>query len=605
MPDIYGIQGKILRINLTTRSSKVEDLSSSLVEKYIGGRGLGAYYLAKEVNPDVEPFSEANKLIFMNGPLSGTLIPGNNKICVTFKSPLTNSYSYSLCGGHFGPELKFAGFDGLIIEGSAAVPVYLWINNEQVEFRDATKIWGSLVPEAESLIRNDLGGDKSVQISVIGKSGENLNRYACITSSLFREFGRGGAGAVMGSKKLKGIAIKGSKDVMVFDNKKVKALSELLSDNIRNSGGGIVRRKYGTNELVERINSRGFWVTRNFTSGYFEEGAKLEGSKMREAIVFGDSSCFMCPIACGKRTAITLPNGEEIIMEGPEFETVGSLGSNCGISDWEILLKATRICDRYGMDTMNAGFCVSLAMECFEKGYISLEDTNGINLKFGNGDALIEVLELIGKREGIGNILAEGVKFAAEKFGAPELAMESKGQSLAVYDPRGAKAMALTYATSPKGAHHMIATTFGPEIATGTRLEEVNKALLQRNHQFSMCIVDSIGICSTMRGGVPLMHQAEAYSAVTGIKADEVSLNKAAERIINLERLYNVKIGFSRKDDRLPKRFTDEVISEGESKGHTVNLEFLLDEFYETMNWDKNGIPTEEKLNELNIMDIF
>ncbi|MHA2474032.1 MAG: aldehyde ferredoxin oxidoreductase family protein [Promethearchaeota archaeon] len=605
MPDIYGIQGKILRINLTTRSSNVEDLTTSLLEKYIGGRGIGAYFLVKEVKPDTKPFSEDNKLIFMNGPLSGTLIPGNNKICVTFKSPLTNSYSYSLCGGHFGPELKFAGYDGLIVEGSSVVPVYLWINNDKVEIRDAKKFWGTLVPEAESLIRNDLGGDNTVQISVIGISGENLNRYACITSSLYREFGRGGAGAVMGSKKLKGIAVKGSRDVVVFDNKKVKQLSELLSDNIRSSGGGVVRRKYGTNELVERINSRGFWVTRNFTDGYFEDGNKLEGSKMRESIVVGDSSCFMCPIACGKRTAITLPNGEELIMEGPEFETVGSLGSNCGISDWEVLLKATRVCDIYGMDTMNAGFCVSLAMECFEKGYISLEDTNGINLKFGNGDALIEVLELIGKREGIGNILAEGVKFAAEKFGAPELAMESKGQSLAVYDPRGAKAMALTYATSPKGAHHMIATTFGAEIATGTRLEEVNKALLQRNHQFSMCIVDSIGICSTMRGGVPLMHQAEAYSAVTGIDTDEDTLNNAAERIINLERLYNVKIGFSRKDDRLPKRFTDEVISEGESKGQTVNLEFLLDEFYETMSWDKNGIPTKEKLNELDIMDFF
>jgi aldehyde:ferredoxin oxidoreductase len=605
VPEIYGIQGKILRINLTTRSSKVEELTSSLVEKYIGGRGLGAYFLAKEVKPDTEAFSEQNKLVFMNGPLSGTLIPGNNKICVTFKSPLTNSYSYSLCGGHFGPELKFAGYDGLIIEGSSSTPVYVWINNEQVEIRDATNIWGTLVPDAESLIRNELGGDNSTQISIIGISGENLNRYACITSGLYREFGRGGAGAVMGSKKLKGIAVKGSKDVIVFDNKKVRELSELLSDNIRSSGGGTVRRKYGTNELVERINSRGFWVTRNFTEGYFEEGAKLEGTKMRESIVFGDSSCFMCPIACGKRTKITLSDGEELIMEGPEFETVGSLGSNCGISDWGVLLKATSICDRYGMDTMNAGFCVSLAMECFEKGIINLNDTNGINMTFGNGVALIKVLELIGRREGIGDILAEGTRFAAEKFGASELAMESKGQSLAVYDPRGAKAMALTYATSPKGAHHMQATTFGAEIAMGTRLEEVNKAILQRNHQFSMCIVDSIGICSTMRGGLPLMHQAEAYSAVTGINSDEDTLNQVAERIINLERLYNVKIGFSRKDDTLPKRFTDEEMTEGESKGSKVNLEYLLDEFYETMGWDNNGIPTEEKLRELDIIDVL
>jgi aldehyde:ferredoxin oxidoreductase len=409
----------------------------------------------------------------------------------------------------------------------------------------------------------------------------------------------------MGSKKLKGIAVRGSKDVIVSDTKKVMELSELLSDNLRASGGGKVRRQYGTNELVEKINSRGFLVTRNFTSGYFEEGSKLEGPKMRELLVFGDSSCFMCPIGCGKRTSITLPDGEELIMEGPEFESVGSLGSNCGISDWKVLLKATSICDKYGMDTMNAGFCVSLAMECFEKGIIGLEETGGIELKFGNGNALIEVLELIGKREGIGDILAEGIKFAAEKFGAPELAMESKGQSLAVYDPRGAKAMALTYATSAKGAHHMNATTFGAEIAMGTRFKLENKALLQRNHQFSMCIVDSIGFCSTMRAGIPLMHQAEAYSAVTGFKADENTLNKNAERIINLERLYNVKNGFSRKDDTLPKRFIEEEMPEGESKGETVDLEFLLDEFYEVMNWTKDGIPTEEKLKELEIIDII
>jgi len=313
----------------------------------------------------------------------------------------------------------------------------------------------------------------------------------------------------------------------------------------------------------------------------------------------------MCPIGCGKRTSITLPDGEELIMEGPEFESVGSLGSNCGISDWNVLLKATSICDKYGMDTINAGFCVSLAMECFEKGIIGLEETGDIELKFGDGDALLKVLELIGKREGIGDILAEGTKFAAEKFGAPELAMESKGQSLAVYDPRGAKAMALTYATSAKGAHHMNATTFGAEIAMNTRFKVENKASLQRNHQFSMCIVDSIGICSTMRAGIPLMHQAEAYSAVTGFEADENTLNKTAERIINLERLYNVKNGFSRKDDTLPKRFIEEEMPEGEGKGETVDLEFLLDEFYEVMNWTKDGIPTEEKLKELEIIDII
>ena len=605
MTKIYGSHGKILRVNLSLGKIDSEAIPISILESYIGGRGLGAYYLAKEVQPNANAFSRENKLIFMNGPLSGTLIPGNNKICVTFKSPLTNSYSYSLCGGHIGPELKFAGYDGLIIDGKSEIPVYLWIDDKSIELRDAQEIWGSFIPETEALVRNDLSGDQSIQMAVIGPSGENLNKYACITSSLFREFGRGGAGAVMGSKNLKAIAIRGSKDVIVANPKKVKELSELLSENIRNSNGGRIRRQYGTAELVEKINSRGFFVTRNFTSGYFKEGEKLEGPKMRESLVFGDSSCFMCPIACGKRTALTLPGGEELIMEGPEFETIGSLGSNCGISDWPTLLKATSICDKYGMDTMNAGFCVSLAMECFEKNLIGLEETNGIELNFGNGKALVDILELIGKREGIGDVLAEGTKNAAEKFNAPELAMESKGQSLAVYDPRGAKAMALSYATSPKGAHHMVATTFGAEIGMGNRFKLENKAMLQRNHQFSMCIVDSIGICSTMRAGIPLIQQVEAYSAVTGFEADVSVMNLIAERIINLERLYNVKNGFSRKDDTLPKRFMDEEIPEGESKGEKVNLEFLLDEFYKVMGWDDNGIPSESKIDELALTDFL
>ena len=602
MTKISGFHSRILRINLTSGKSNVEDIPLQILKKYTGGRGLGAYYLSKEVKPNIDPLSEGNKLIFMNGPLSGTLIPGNNKICVTFKSPLTNSYSYSLCGGHFGPELKFAGYDGLIIEGHSKSPVYIWIDDHQVEIKDAKHIWGSLIPEAESSIRKDIGGDNSVQIAVIGVAGENLNKYACITSGLFREFGRGGAGTVMGSKNLKGIAIRGSQDVEVANPKKVKELSELLTDNLRASNGGRIRRQYGTNELFEKINSLGFLVTRNFKSGYFKEGSKLEATKMRESIVFGDSSCFMCPIACGKRTSIILPNGEELIMEGPEFETIGALGSNCGISDWLTLLKATNICDTFGFDTMNAGLCVSFAMECFEKGIIGLEETNDIELKFGNGDALLKVLKMIGERDGIGDILAEGLKTASEKFNAIEFAMHSKGQSLAVYDPRGAKAMALSYATSPKGAHHMVATTFGAEIALGTRFEMEKKAMLQRNQQFSMCIVDSIGICSTIRAGVPLMHQAEAYSAVTGIEVDENILNKNAERIINLERMYNVNNGFSRKDDTLPRRFIDEKMPEGEGKGETVNLEFLLDEFYKAMGWDADGIPNEEKLKELELI---
>ncbi|MHA2289306.1 MAG: aldehyde ferredoxin oxidoreductase family protein [Promethearchaeota archaeon] len=605
MSNFSGMTGKLLRLNLTTGESKVDNIQSDLWEHFIGGRGLGAYYLTKEVPSSVEPLSADNKLIFMNGPLASTLIPGNNKICVTFKSPLTNTYSYSLCGGHWGPELKFAGYDGLIIEGRAENPVYISIKNEKVEIRPAEKIWGRLIPESDKLIREEFREDDSIQIALIGPAGEKLVKYACITAGLYREFGRGGAGAVMGSKNLKGIVLSSSKDVIVANPEKVFQLGKELIRDLRNSRGGKVRREFGTMELVERINNAGFWITRNFTEGHFEEGYKLEGRQMRDEIIVGDSSCYGCPVGCGKRTYIKAKSGEEFLMEGPEFETVGMLGSNCGISSWETLLKASKICDTYGFDTINAGACVSMVMEAFESGRLTLEDTDGIKLLFGNDNALLHTLIKIGKREGLGDILAKGPVEASRILNIEELAMHSKGQSFPVYDPRGAKGMALTYATSPKGAHHMLATTFGAELSSGTRFQVEGKGSLERDHQFSMAIVDSIAVCSTMRAGIPLDNLLKAYSTVTGIKHDIESFLKAAERIINLERMYNVNLGLDRRHDTLPKRFLEETLPSGESKGQIVELDAVLDDYYNVMGWTSNGIPTEAKLLDLSLKDFI
>ncbi|NVM43365.1 MAG: aldehyde ferredoxin oxidoreductase family protein [Candidatus Lokiarchaeota archaeon] len=600
-----GMTGKLLRVNLTTEESKIEAIDSKLWELFIGGRGLGAYYLTKEVPPNVGPLSPDSKLIFMNGPLAGTLIPGNNKICVTFKSPLTNTYSYSLCGGHWGPELKFAGYDGLIIEGKAEKPVYISINNNDVKIRSAEKIWGNLIPESDELLREEIGEGDRVQIALIGPAGEKLVNYACITAGQYREFGRGGAGAVMGSKNLKGIAITGSTDVNVAKPEEIIELSKDLISDLRESRGGKVRRQYGTMELVERINNAGFWVTRNFTEGYFEEGYKLEGKQMREEIIIGDSSCFGCPIGCGKRTYVKTKDNEEYVMEGPEFETVGMLGSNCEISSWETLLKASKICDTYGFDTINAGACVSMVMEGFETGRLTLDDTDGIKMLFGNDNALLQILEKIGKREGIGDILAKGPAEAEKILKIEGLAIHSKGQSFPVYDPRGAKGMALTYATSPKGAHHMLATTFGAELSSGTRFQVEGKGNLERDHQFSMAIVDSIALCSTMRAGIPLDNLLKAYTTVTGIEHDIASFLKAAERIINLERMYNVNLGLDRSHDTLPKRFLEETLPSGESREQIVELDALLDDYYNVMGWDSIGIPTEDKLLELKLKDFL
>jgi aldehyde:ferredoxin oxidoreductase len=601
MNNVYGVCGKLLRVNLTNKTSTNEKIPYELWIKYIGGRGLGVYYLTKEVPPETDPYSKENKLIFMIGPLGGTIIPGSNKICVSFKSPLTNSYSYSLCGGSLGPKLKYAGYDGIIIEGKSEKAVYLNIENDKVECKDASHIWGKLIPESEKVIREELGGNDSVQIAVIGPAGENLCNFACITSGFYREFGRGGNGAIMGSKNLKGIAINGSKDLNMAEKAEAVKLSKRLIANLRNSNLGKVRRMYGTMELVEKINNAGFWTTRNFSEGYFEDGYNLEGKSMREQVIIGDSSCHSCPIACGKRTILNRKDGSNQIMEGPEFETVGMLGSNCGISDWNTLLKASKICDSYGFDTINAGACVSMMMEAFEKGALTKEEVDGLEMRFGNESALLIALEKIGMQDGFGKLLAKGLMIAGQKLGISEFAIHSKGQSFPVYDPRGAKAMALTYATSPKGAHHMFATTFGAELAMGNRFEEEGKAILERNQNISMCLVDSLGLCSSMRAGITLNDQAKAYSLITGIEMDVKGLQEAAERVINLERIYNVKMGFNRKNDTLPERFLKTPLPKGKSKGHIVDLQYLLDDYYNIMGWDSNGIPKEEKLKELGL----
>jgi aldehyde:ferredoxin oxidoreductase len=601
----------ILRVDLSSSQAKVEIVPEHIVDKFVGGRGLGAYLLYGEVPADVDPLSPQNKLIFLNGPLVGSLVPGSNKVNVTFKSPLTGTYSYSLCGGHWGPALRAAGFDGVIIEGKAEQPSYLLIHNSSVEVHSADALWGKTIPQTEEAIREELAArteqrdhDGDLHIASIGPAGENLVKYACITSGLYREFGRGGGGAVMGSKNLKAIAVVGTGDIDVYDTEMMMELSARLYQKLKASPKFEERHEYGTAELVDKINNLGFWSVNNFSQGFFDRGFKLEGPVMKESIVVGNASCYSCPIACGKNTVVESARYGTMKMEGPEFETIGLLGANCGISDWESLAKATEVCDSTGMDTMCAGSCLSLAMECFERGIITKQDTDGLDLHFGNGRSTVTLLEMIAERRGIGAVLAEGVRTAAERFGAPDLAMHSKGMSPGAYDPRGAKGMALTYATSSKGAHHMFATTFGYEIAAGNRLEEAGKGELQRNHQFSMCVVDSIGMCSTMRIGISMEDMCEAMRAVRGRDMSPEELNLAAERIINLERLYNVRMGFSRKDDSLPKRFLSEAMENGESAGQTVDLEELLDEYYRAMGWDLNGIPSRATIGKLGLMNV-
>ncbi|MGQ9556571.1 MAG: aldehyde ferredoxin oxidoreductase family protein [Desulfurispora sp.] len=604
MPQMGGLTGKILRVNLSSGVITTEDTNVDYFKKYIGARGVAAKLLLDEVAAGINPLGPDNKLIFMTGPAEGTMAPGANKITVTFKSPLTGTYSFALCGGSLGPELKFAGYDGIIIEGKAEKPSYLWIDGNKVELRSAEHLWGKLTHATEDALRAELK-DHSVKLAVIGPAGENLNRFACIQHDYHREFGRGGCGAVMGSKNLKAIAVRGKNTVSVANQAALTELTQQVYDILARHPKANARKEQGTCEMVNGINELGFLAVRNFQDGASPLAVQVSGPEMRKNYVFGDVSCFACPIVCGKNCLVKSEKYGNIKIEGPEFETMALVATNTCVFDWEYILRAVDLIDQYGMDTITCGGTIALAMECYEKGIITDQETGGLALNFGNGEALCQLVEMIGRREGIGDLLAEGLKTAAEKLGVPELAMHSKGMSFAAYDPRGAKGMGLTYAVSTKGAHHMFAPTFGVELAQNNRFAEQGKGALVKETQAYMAIVDSMSLCSSMRFALSLGMQLDMIQAITGWKISEQEAMEIGDRIITLEKLFNIREGFGRKDDTLPPRMLKESPRVGPCQNQTINLETMLDEYYAVMGWDREGKPTPETLTRLELEEFI
>ncbi len=597
-----GLAGTMLRVDLTQGQVSRVPTPRDLFEAYIGARGVGAAMLFQELEPGVDPLGPDNKLIFLTGPLEGTLAPGANKITVTFRSPLTGTYSFSLCGGHLAPELKFAGYDGVVVEGKSERPVYLWIDNDQVTLRDASHLWGKLTHDTEDALRAELR-DPDIRVACIGPSGEKLVRFACIQADYHREFGRGGAGAVMGAKNLKAIVIRGTGQVDVADPPALAQVAEDVYAQLAQHPKAHARRQYGTPEMVEGVNKFGFWATRNFTTGYFEKADRLTGIRLKEELYMGDNSCYACTVACGKISPVSKGPFAGAAIEGAEFETIGLLGANCGVADPAAIVAATAICDAYGFDTMSAGVVVSFAMEAYEQGIIGPSDTEGIDLRFGNGDALVAIMQQIADRQGLGDLLAEGSLRAAQQLGVPDLAMHVKGQELATYEPRGVVGMGLSYAISPKGGHHMIAPTMGLEVAgdPDNRLRAQGKAEMVRDTQLIMAVVDSLALCSSMRFVLGPQSMLELYRTVTGRLLDEEQAYLIAERITNVERLFNVREGFGRQEDTLPERLLTEPMPTGPSGGSTVPLDTMLEEYYALMGWDADGVPTQEHLQELGL----
>jgi len=608
---MYGWNGKILRVDLSTGVIKEDDLDPKAARDYIGGRGLGVYFLNKETDPMVDPFSPENMFIMAVGPMTGTRSPTGARYMVITKSPLTGTVTCSNSGGKFPKEFKKTGYDALIITGAAKEPVYLWIHNDSVEIRQAKHIWGKdVIDTTDELVKET---DPEAKVACIGPAGENRVLFSAVMNDKDRAAGRNGVGAVMGAKNLKAVVVRGTNDVALHDEEGFKKLRAEAMENFRiaNKGNPPMLRVYGTSYGVGANQKVGTLPTKNFQFGTFDKWENISAQKMADEFLVKPKFCADCPIGCGRGTKVTTP-GFEGEGEGPEYETLYSFGSDCMNDNLAAVLKANYICNELGMDTISMGSTIACAMELYDRGYIPEGDIEK-PLLWGDAGAIVEFTRKTAYREGFGDILALGSYRMAEKYGHPELAMVVKKQDLAGYDPRGIQGMALAYATSPIGGSHMRAQTayfevFGvPTIVD--RTEWKGKARLVKLHQDMASTLDSTGVCYffAIRYYVDPVVEAtptgfrKFLNAITGADYSQEEIEKAGERIFNAERMFNVRAGMSRIDDSLPPRFTHEPMPEGPSKGMVAHLEELLDDYYSHRGWDKNGIPTKEKLAELGI----
>lgn len=598
-----GWMGKILRVDLGSGKISTERLDPKLARDYLGARGLGTKIMWDEVDPNVDPLSPENKLIFAPGPFSGTFAPSSGRYDVVTKGPLTGTIAASNSGGSFGAEMKFAGWDVVILEGKAAKPTYLWIADDVVELRDASHLWGKDVPTTTEALYAETSED--AKVACIGPAGEKLVLFASIMNEMQRAAGRTGVGAVMGSKNLKAIVVRGTKGVDIADKDAFVAACGEASRKIKEHPvGGTGLRLYGTNVLVNILNSIGGLPTNNFQTGYFPNADKVGGETLAANQLQRPRGCFACIISCGRGTKVTNPKykGEG---EGPEYETAWGFGPDCGIDDLDAVLKANYWCNELGLDTISMGGTVACAVEMFSKGIITLEDTGGLDLSPGNAEAMVEAVRLTGLAEGFGAKLALGSWRLASLYGHPELSMTAKKQEMPAYEPRAVQGIGLNYATNNRGGCHVRGYTISPEVL-GVPVKYDKDAIegkpeLVALFQNLTAAIDSSGACLFTTFGIGADDYAAMLSALTGIAYTGDDFVKCGERIWNLERLWNNRSGFTGADDALPTRLTTEPMPTGPSKGSVSRLGEMLPKYYEVRGWDDAGRPTDAKLAELEL----
>lgn len=609
-----GYNRKILRVKLTDEKIAIEEPSENWYRTYLGGMGAIAYHLLKEVPPTSDPLSPENLLIMAPGVVSGAPFSGSGRNAVGGKSPLTGGFGEADAGGFWPAELKHAGFDALVFEGVAKEPVWLWVQDGEAELRDASGLWGLQVAECQDRMREEVGDDQA-KTALIGEAGERLSRLACVINDLNHVAGRSGMGAIMGSKRLKGVAVRGHNPPEVADPGGLRELARKIVEQLQSRPSNL--SEYGTGAAMDAGVATGNLPTRNFRDGGFEHPSDIDAIAVKNTYRVGMGTCYACAVRCKKEVELTEPYEVEARYGGPEYETLAALGSDCGVSDLAAICKGNELCQRYGLDTIGAGATIAFAMECYEEGIITKEMTGGIDLRFENAEAMVRLVELIGKREGIGDVLAEGTMRAAEKLGdgAEDFAVHVKGQEVPMHEPRLKRALGLGYSVSPTGAdhcHNMHDTIVAGRGVARLRpfgvLEPLpvedfgpGKVRMYKYWSEMRILANCLVMCHFPPWG--FTDYPELVNAVTGWDTTIYELAKVAQRTLNLARIFNLRAGFTVSDDWLPPRFFQPQTSGALSETVVIpgQLRNAIDTYYQMMGWNGDGVPRPATLHELNI----
>ena len=587
---MYGYNKIIARINLSSGKVSTETLSEDFCRNYLGGRGIIVHTLLREMPPNADPLGPENRLVFALGPMTGHPFVGSGRHSIGCKSPLTGGYGESEAGGYWGVELKRAGFDALIVEGASEKPVYLWVHNGDIEIRDAGTLWGLEVADTHNQILAELK-DKKVRTALIGPAGEKRISFACVLHDLHHAAGRTGIGAVMGSKNLKAVAVRGERPPEAADRRRLIEINKAMLKNYKKRSPHWI---VGTGRDIANYVKSGNLPIRNFQGGPFPGVEKITPQVMCEKYLVKMEGCFGCPIRCKRVVKLESPYSVDPGYGGPEYETLGAFGSNCGIDNLEAIMKANDLCNRYGLDTISTGGAISFAMECFENKLLTLEDTDGVNLSFGNADAMLDLVEKIARREGLGELLSLGSKQAAEKIGpeAIDFAMQVKGEDIPMHEPRYKQIMGVHYSIHATGADH------------GTGVHDVvcidadsGRNLFEKSA--SAHLTNTLGVCKF----VPWTTEEtlSALEAIIGWRLSAASLQAVAERGVTLMRIFNLREGFTAENDKLPPRFAFTPPDSPLQGIDPVQFKKAQKDYYRLMGWDENGVPTMQTLRRLDI----